>query len=175
MVGVATRRTSGNARTPVYVEKAPKPGTAQLRALRQRAEDIAIRTQAVGPASDLESELAAREAEIAELRKRLAIAQRLRAELRAAEAETHVIAQTLKRVPFRARLGGLERLRDAVAGCQARGLSKIRLESAATLGLKLAAAHLERRYNAGERFPPRKEDLRPGVTRGRIPKRKGTA
>lgn len=65
------------------------------------------------------------------------------------------------KVGSRVEAEALERLRDAVAALQAAG-SRISLETALTLGVKLAARHLERRFNYGARFPPRPLELRPG-------------
>lgn len=75
--------------------------------------------------------------------------------------EVHVKTQT------RVRWDAAQRLKDAVAGSQARG-SNISLEEATTLGLELAAQALESEHNEGERFPPRDGDLRKGRRPGSI-------
>lgn len=166
------RHSNGRARTPVFRGETPTPVTA--RAARKRAHEIRARASAAPDPRELLAQMEALRAEMAAVERRLALSERLRAEAQAAEREAHERSQRLMRVPFRVRDGAADRLRDAVAGCRALGLTAIRMEGAATLGLKLAAHHLEKRYNGGRRFPPREKDLPPGRGKQR-PKRRGVA
>lgn len=72
--------------------------------------------------------------------------------------------------PKRVRVANLDRLRNAVAGCQKLG-KRTTVEGAMSLGLTLAARVLERTHNGGKRFDRRAGDLPPG----RRPKRRKPA
>lgn len=134
------------------------------------ADEIGERINATADALDarIAAMIAERDALIAPMlteREALRAEQALkRRKLDTLESEAARLGRNRVRVPFRARISALERVRDAIAGVQALDprWSAVRMESIATLGLRMAARHLERHFNAGKRFPPRGDDLRPG-------------